>query len=98
MAMYEFFMDLFERYPKFFTFFMSLSGFGLLAILFLIALIFYKLISLAHRGRPKKRTQSDVDREQNEKIEEISKETKKALALQDELDSLRERLGVPKEE
>ena len=65
---------------------------------FLIALIFYKLISLAHRGRPKKRTQSDVDREQNEKIEEISKETKKALALQDELDSLRERLGVPKEE
>ena len=56
-AMYEFFMDLFERYP-----------------------------------------QSDVDREQNEKIEEISKETKKALALQDELDSLRERLGVPKEE
>lgn len=96
--MYGFFMDLFERYPKFFTFFLSLSGFGLLAILFVIALIFYKIIALAHRGRPKKRPQSDVDREQDEKIEEISKETKKALALQSELDSLRERLGVPKEE
>ena len=96
--MYGFFMDLFERYPKFFTFFLSLSGFGLLAILFVIALIFYKIIALAHRGRPKKRMQSDVDREQDEKIEEISKETKKALALQSELDSLHERLGVPKEE
>lgn len=96
--MYGFFMDLFERYPEFFTFFFSLSAFGLLAILFVIALFFYKIIAFAHRGRPKKRTQSDVDREQDEKIEEISKETKRALALQDELDSLRERLGVPKEE
>lgn len=96
--MYNFFMDLFGRYPKFFTFVMALAMLGFLAIVFVIAWVFYKFIALFHRGKKVNEELSEVDKRQDEEIERISKETKKALALQKELDSLRERLGAPKEE
>ena len=94
--MHNFFMDLFERYPGFFTFFAIFWAIGLLAVLYLIALIFYKIIVKA-KGSPKV-VQSDIDRKQDEAIESLTKETKKALALEKELAEIRERLGVPKED
>lgn len=95
--MYNFFMDLFERYPGFFTFFAVFWTIGMLAVLFLIAMIFYKIIAGVKRGDDK-RTQRDIDRRQDEAIESISKEAKKALELEDELKSIKKRLGEPKEE
>ncbi len=88
--MYDFFMDLFERYPSFFTFFVILCAIGLLAVLYIIALIFYKIIA-GVKGSPKA-IQSDIDKKQNEAIESLTKETKKALALEKELAEIRERL------
>ena len=94
--MYKFFMDLFEHYPGFFTFFAIFWVIGLLAVLFLIALLFYKIIASV-KGDPKV-AQSDIDKKQDEAIESLTKETKKALALEKELEEIRERLGAPREE
>ncbi len=94
--MYKFFMDLFENYPGFFTFFAVFSAIGLLAVLFIIALVFYKIIA-GVKGDPRA-VQSDIDKKQDEAIESLSKETKKALALEKELEEIRERLGAPREE
>lgn len=98
VTMYNFFMDLFGRYPKFFTFIMILAMLGFLAVVFVMAFVFYKFISLFNRGKKKEQELSEVDKRQDEEIERISKETKKALALQKELDSLRERVGAPRED
>ena len=97
--MYDFCMDLFDRYPEFFTFFAVLAFLGALTVLFLIALMFYKII-VAVKGpaRSPAQAQRDIDRRQDEAIAELSKEAKKALALEHELQSIKDRLGEPREE
>ena len=95
--MYSFFMDLFERFQGFFTFFMVLAGLGLLSVLFLIAFVFYRIIAHRVTKRVTRESQGEIDRRQDEAIETISKETKKALALEDELNAIKNRLGEPKE-
>lgn len=98
--MYSFLMDLFEKFHGFFWVFSVFAMIGLLAILYLIASAWYRLISWkakrkANQGEAEK---SEIDQRQDEAIEAISKETKKALALQKELDDMRERLGMSREE
>jgi|GEM_PF-2916245 Flagellar motor protein len=87
--MYNFFMDLFENYPGFLTFFLIFWAIGVLAVLYLIALFFYKRIAKKHGLT----AQSDIDRKQDEAIESLSRETKKALALEKELEDIRKRIG-----
>ncbi len=96
--MYEFCMDLFERYPEFFTFFAVLAFLGALTVLFLIALMFYKIIVAVKGPARAREAQTDIDRRQDEAIAELSKEAKKALALEHELQSIKDRLGEPREE
>ncbi len=96
--MYDFCMDLFTRYPAFFAFFAAMAVFGMLAVLYIIALIFYKIISRVRAKRSPAVSQRDIDRRQDEAIETISKEAKKAIALEHELQAIKDRLGEPKEE
>ena len=96
--MYDFCMDLFTRYPAFFAFFAALAVFGMLSVLYIIALIFYKIIARARAKRSPAQAQTDIDRRQDEAIAELSKEAKKALALEHELQSIKDRLGEPREE
>ena len=96
--MYEFCMDLFDRYPEFFTFFAVLAFLGALTVLFLIALMFYKIIVAVKGPARAREVQTDIDRRQDEAIAELSKEAKKALALEHELQSIKDRLGEPREE
>ncbi|MBQ6660361.1 MAG: hypothetical protein IJM57_02900 [Lachnospiraceae bacterium] len=91
--MYKFFMDLFENYPGFFTFFAVFWVIGMLAVLYLIALLFYKIIAGSRGNR--KDSQRAIDKKQDEAIESLSKETKKALALEKELEEIRGRLREP---
>ncbi len=96
--MYDFCMDLFDRYPEFFTFFAVLAFLGALTVLFLIALMFYKIIVVVKGPARALEAQTDIDRRQDEAIAELSKEAKKALALEHELQSIKDRLGEPREE
>ena len=96
--MYDFCMDLFTRYPAFFGFFAALAVFGMLSVLYIIALIFYKIIARARAKRSPAQAQRDIDRRQDEAIESLSKEAKRALSLERELEDIRKRLGEPKEE
>ena len=59
--------------------------------------MFYRIIAHRVTKRVTRETQGEIDRRQDEAIETISKETKKALALEDELNAIKNRLGEPKE-
>ena len=96
--MYDFCMDMFERYPGFFTFFAVLAIVGILAILYVIALFFYLCISRKMSKCKTKEEQVDVDQRQDEEIKRLSNETKKALELQQELEYIRDKINLPKDE
>lgn len=97
--MYRFFMELFENYHNFFYVFIAFSFVGLLALLYVVSLAWYRFISwrVSRKNGQSGEKKSEIDQRQDEAIAAISKDAKKALELQKELDEMRERLGIPRE-